>query len=142
MMNTRLRKSLTAIAASAALLAGGLVTAIPASAESVNKTDSFPTTYDNSNKVVYGKMYYARNKDSSDSAIYIYKLTVSTTSKIKQTVYWNVWCGDVGEWSGYDVFTGSSTVEVNKPMNCGRGRMQVTYSTTQGASAEIQIHSY
>ncbi|MDQ1287355.1 MAG: hypothetical protein QG622_920, partial [Actinomycetota bacterium] len=40
MMNTRLRKSLTAIAASVVLLAGGLVTAVPASANSINHTQS------------------------------------------------------------------------------------------------------
>ena len=136
-MNTRLRKSLTVIAASAALMAGGLVTAVPASAESVNKTEPFPTTYDNSNKVVYAHMYYAQNTDRPKER-FIYKLTLSTTSTAKQTVYWNAYCASNNVWEGYDTFTGSSSTKVDQAVTCPKyDVLTVTYSTTGGAKGKV-----
>ncbi|MDQ1287357.1 MAG: hypothetical protein QG622_922 [Actinomycetota bacterium] len=138
-MNTRSRKCLATIAIGAALMTGGLVSAVPASAESVNKTESLPYAYDDAGKVVYGKMYYAVN-ESSPGDRYIYKLTVSTTSKVKQTVYWNVYCGGVKKWGGYDTFTESSSLTVNQAVKCHSPNvLNVTYSTTAGAKSELVL---
>jgi hypothetical protein len=130
-MNTTLRKGLTVMVTGAALLTGCLVSAVPASAKTTNRTQKMLYAYDKSGKVYYGTVNYATNEVKKGNR-HIYNVNLSTDSKKSQVVEWGIYCGSSLKFAAADGFKGSSTLDIDADFYCSVP-VTVEYETTEGA---------